>query len=205
MQLRHRLIRLRYAPRWPDTGRPLPQPTPGSAQVSVARKRLYALLLILVGLAIIVAVVLTRGVARQPVTLLFIGSTNDNTGAQVTYFCLSNRTTRPVVFLGDATGLAYYSLNAELPLANNVILHTNYNQQQFFTVKSATLPPGSGVTFPVRLPREATGAVLRLNYMRQNGWFEERARRIFLRVRGRASEPYQNLELQQPFEQHVVQ
>ena len=182
-------------------------PKHGHNSKSTAGKRLFLLLLIFIGLAFLATWALTRAATRHPVALLFIGRTNDNTGDEVVHFCLTNRTSRPVVFVGDATGLPYYFLTAErgVDSATHLILLTNYNQQQFFTAKAATLPPVSSVTFPVRVPKEATGAVLRLNYMRQAGWFGEFYRHVFLAVRGRSSEPYQNLELQQPFHEHVAE
>jgi len=148
-----------------------------------------------------------RGAVSRPVTLRLISATNDSTGAQSAYFCLSNRTKQPVVFLGDATGLPYYHLTEALPIdvANRVFLMTNYNQSQFFTCKPATLPPGGSVTFPVHVPSGANGAIVQLSYLRQKGSLEEMIRALYLRVRGRSSEAYQPIDVRQPFAEALKQ
>ncbi len=101
------------------------------------------------GMLLLIAVVLAcagfwlfSGVSRKwyPLTLTCLSITNTGSGGQVALFTVSNSTSREVVYLGQpGPPQPCYSLLEYIPLAPNVILATNYNQDRRTNARSATL------------------------------------------------------------------
>lgn len=141
-----------------------------------------------------------------PITIRFLSLTSEPTGTRVANFCMSNVTSRPVVFLADKTWLPYYNL---LEYGGDEATHTgtvtNHNQQAFRYVRPATLQPRTGVTFQVRIPAGLTGEVIIADYMPQAHFpanLLEGLRDKALRAVGKktTSRSYVNYPIREPFE-----
>jgi len=159
------------------------------------------------GLAAFVLLAILLSSLPPPVTLQLISTPREGVASQLSYFCLSNKSVRPVVFLGDASGLPSYLLVESLELSpmNRSFLLTNYNQARLSESRQATLPPHSSVSFPVQIPSGVTNAILQVHFMRPKTRLESWFRSWYRRLTNRSSQAYDSISMHQPFTRNVEQ
>ena len=144
---------------------------------------------------------------RSPLTVSFVGVTNDNDGSRVASFCMSNRSPKTLLYIGNGTSLPYCDLIEYFPPdKTGMVVMTNHNQQQAFQARSARLQPKSNLTFSVRIPAGVTGEVIVLHYMPQRITYQNMVQELkrALGMRG-THYAYENFPIREPFDSFLRQ
>ena len=150
----------------------------------------------------ILSVILMSAVYRQsssdPVSLLFMGYTNDASGKRLGIFCMSNQTSRQIHYIGDGPSLPSYGLMWEPPTGDPMVgMITNLRSGFRYSPTKLCLEPHAGVVFLVELPVGIYGRTVTVSYERSAfySWFMSR--------KGDLSEEsiefYDSAEISEPF------
>ena len=138
----------------------------------------------------------------RPLTLSFLGYTNDGTGASMALFCLSNQSAFSVSYVGDGPVPDYYLIQR---LSNHGttrnITATSLHWQYKSGPTRQMLAHEASVTFPVAIPAGASGLVVGVSYFppRSRLYHFIQGLKLRLGIMGRWLDHSEVVELEQPF------
>ncbi len=158
--------------------------------------------LALVGIVVVAIALLRSGKSRSsgPLTLTFLGYSPGSNGQQVASFCMSNSSSRPLMYLAEGPPLpCYYYTSLQFHDANTGWTGvTNYRTPFLVPATRAFLPPGSGVTFKVPMAAGTNGVKVGVHYVPPRGGLSRMAKKLEVSLTGRSE--YENVELKAPFQ-----
>ncbi len=137
-----------------------------------------------------------------PLTFTFLGYSLGSNGEQIASFCMSNHSSKPVIYLTESPSLPYYYYSSLQfhDLKTGWTGVTNYRSVLSTSVTQASLLPRGSITFPVPMIAGTSDVKVGVHYVPHHvPLLSKMAQIVESSLMGNSSESYDNLELTAPF------